>query len=132
MEERIEKELELLRQYYPDLEYRENGGRWVRIPDYRLRAGWNREATDVAFQIKPGHPTAEPYGIYVPAGLQYEGQDPDRMNKSPSPTPPFEGTWWLLSWAPEKGEWRPTANLVTGSNLHNWVRGFRQRFEQGR
>lgn len=132
MEVRIERELKLLREYYPDLEYCENERRWVLIPDYELPPGWNRDTTDVAFEIKTGYPTSQPYGIYVPAGLQYGGNSPNNMTASPDPTPPFEGTWWLLSWQPAPGEWSPTADLVTGSNLLNWVRGFRVRFEQGR
>lgn len=132
MEERIEKELELLRKYYPDLEYRENGGRWVRIPNYELPEDWNRDTTEVAFEIKTGYPTSQPYGIYVPSGLQYRGKNPNNMNASPDPVPPFPGTWWRLSWQPAPGEWTPTADLVTGSNLLNWVRGFRERFEEGR
>lgn len=131
MKERIKKELELLREYYPDVVYHENGGCWTKVPEYSLPSGWSVRATDVVFEIKAGYPTAEPYGIYVPSGLQYSGKNPKNMNASPKPAPPFEGSWWLLSWQPAPGEWRPTADLVSGSNLLNWVRGFRLRFEEG-
>ena len=82
--------------------------------------------------LKPGYPIAEPYGIYVPAGLQYDGHDPKNVNKAPDPAPPFEGAWWLLSWRPVPAQWRPTADLRTGSNLLNWARGCRDRFDEGR
>ena len=71
MEERIQQELALLRQRYPNLEYQEQG-QWVRIPDHRLPPGWDRLATDVAFQIPVGYPGTPPYGIYVPVGLTFE------------------------------------------------------------
>ena len=75
MQKRIEEELELIRQRFPDVEYQEEE-RWVRVSSYSLPGGWNRETTDVAFQISPGHPGAPPYGIYVPAGLRYQERNP--------------------------------------------------------
>lgn len=130
MTERIEAELELLRQYYPSLEYREEGGQWVRIPDYGLPEGWSCGEVDVVFEIKITYPGAPPYGLYVPVNLAFQGNAPNNSNANP-PQPPFDGQWALLSWAPIDGRWRPTEDLVTGSNLLNWVRGFADRFREG-
>ena len=131
MEERIHKELALLRQRYPDLEYKEES-QWVRIPSYLLPAGWNRSTTDVSFQILVGYPGTPPYGIYTAAGLLFNGSRPDNYVE-PAPTqPPFGGTWGIFSWAPKEGQWRPTADLSTGSNLLNWVMGFADRFREGK
>jgi len=127
MDERIEKELILLRTTWPDLEYRPDG-RWVRIPGFRLPSGWNIPAVDVAFQIPVGYPGAPPYGIHVPAGLRFNGQQPTSYTEAVST--PFQGTWGKLSWTPEA--WCPTVDLVTGSNLRNWVFGFADRFREGR
>jgi hypothetical protein len=130
MEERIKLELELLRQRFPGLEYKEDG-RWVRVPLYPLPENWNRASTDVAFQIKVGYPGAPPYGIYALAGLTFNGSKPNDYTE-PAPTqPPFEGTWGIFSWEPAPGEWRATTDLVTGSNLLNWVLGFGDRFREG-
>ncbi len=129
MEERIAKELALLRKRYPDLEYRQDG-QWVRIPSYPLTEGWNRPETPVAFQMKVGYPGTPPYGIYVPTGLSYRGQRPNNYTEPASPPPPFEGSWGIFSWS-DAGQWRPTADLVTGSNLLNWVRTFADRFREG-
>lgn len=130
MEERIQQELALLRSRYPTLEYKDEG-RWVRIPSYPLPAGWNRSATDVAFQIPVGYPGTPPYGFYTPAGLLFGGEKPSNYQE-PAPTqPPFGGTWGIFSWSPE-GPWRATADLVSGSNLLNWVQGFADRFREGR
>ena len=130
MEERVVQELELLRKYYPNIEYKEEG-RWVRIPSYPLPEGWNRSTTDVAFQIKPGHPGTPPYGFCVPVGLEYQGHRPESYKDSASPHPPFEGRWGIFSWAHTE-QWRPTANVTTGSNLLNWARSFADRFREGR
>jgi len=131
MRERIEQELALLRQRYPDLEYREDG-RWVRIPSYGLPSGWNRPKTDVAFQIPVGFPGTPLYGIYTPAGLTFNGAGPAKYTE-PAPTqPPFGGTWGIFSWTTLDGQWRATANLIDGYTLLNWVTGFADRFREGK
>lgn len=132
MEERIKKELELLLQRYPDLEYKEEG-QWIRIPSYPLPEGWNRSSTDVAFQIPvAGYPGVPPYGIYTPTGLLFKQTKPDNYTE-PAPTQlPFPGTWGIFSWRPDDGQWRATADLMTGSNLLNWVTGFADRFREGK
>lgn len=131
MEERIKKELELLRKRYPDLEYTEEG-KWVRIPAYPLPEGWNRSSTDVAFQIPVGYPGTPPYGIYTPAGILFRGHSPHDYREPAPNKPPFSGSWGIFSWRPDEGQWRATADPATGSNLLNWVIGFRNRFQAGR
>ena len=131
MEQRIGQELELLRRRFSNLEYREDG-RWVRIPGYPLPEKWNRSATDVAFQIPVGYPGTPPYGIYVPSGLLFQGARPDNYTEPASPQPPFGGTWGIFSWAPEDGQWNPTADPVAGRNLLNWITGFADRFREGK
>lgn len=131
MRERIEQELILLRKYFPHLEYKEDG-QWVRIPAYPLPEGWNRSETDTVFQIPTGYPGTRPYGIYTPSGLTYQNARPDSYT-DPAPTqPPFAGTWAIFSWEPQDGQWRATADLLTGSNLLNWVLGFAVRFREGK
>jgi len=131
MQERINQELILLRQRYPDLEYRENGN-WIVIPSYPLPMDWNRPSTDVVFQIPVGYPGIPPYGIYTPVGLLYNESRPDNYTE-PAPTqPPFPGSWGIFSWQPSDGQWRPTADLMTGSKLLNWVIGFSGRFREGK
>lgn len=131
MRERIEQELALLRQRYPDLEYREDG-RWVRVPSYRLPAGWNRASTDVAFQIPTGFPGTPPYGIYVPAGLTFNSAGLANYTEPAASQPPFGGTWGLFSWTTLDGQWRATADLIDGYTLLNWVTGFADRFREGK
>ncbi len=129
MQERIDQELALLRQRYPNVEYQPEG-RWVRIPSYPLSAGWNRSCTDVAFQIPIGYPGTQPYGICTPVGLLFNGQPPDNCTPA-DPAPPFGGNWCRFSWQPD-GPWQPAAEITSGSNLLNWVIGFAERFRQGK
>lgn len=131
MEQRIGQELELLRRRFSNLEYREDG-RWIRVAEYPLPEGWNRPATDVAFQIPVGYPGTPPYGIYVPSGLLFQGARPDNYTEPASAQPPFGGTWGIFSWTPEDGQWNPTVDLVTGRNLLNWIIGVADRFREGR
>lgn len=126
MQERIEQEVEMLRQRFPELE---RNGNWIRIPNYPLPDGWNRPATDIAFQMPPQYPGTPPYGIYTPAGLLFQGVSPDNYTASSSPVP-FPGAWYVFSWTPE--EWRQTADPLKGSNLLIWVIGFSQRFREGK
>lgn len=130
MHERIEQELALIRQRFPDAEYREEG-RWVRVSSYPLPEGWNRETTDVAFQIGEGHPATPPYGMYVPSGMRFQGDVPDNYNEPVSNLPPFGGEWGFFSWSHDE-TWRPDADVRKGANLLHWIRSFKERFEEGK
>ena len=130
MQARIEAELTLIRQWFPDVEYRLEGC-WVCVPSYPLPEGWNRERTDVAFQISQGHPVQPPYGFCVPAGIQFRGNTPNNYTEPIANQPPFEGTWGLFSWTPAAKSWKPTADVQEGANLLDWVKGFKDRFNDG-
>lgn len=128
MVERIEAEMTLIRQRFPDVVYQDEG-RWVYLPSYPLPEGWNREATDVAFQISEGYPAAPPYGFYVPSGICFQGSTPDNYTDPAASQPPFGGSWGFFSWAPIV--WKPTADAPKGSNLLQWAKGFEDRFQEG-
>ena len=128
-EERVQQELALLRTYYADLEHRDN---WIRIVAYSLPSGWTPNPIDVAVFVNAGYPGSPPYGIYVPNGLHYKGEIPGNYRERAKTQPPFGGTWAMLSWSPEDGQWKPKAKLTEGSNLLNWVMGFADRFREGK
>jgi len=131
MQERIQRELPLLRQRWPALEYQEVG-HWMRVPSYGLPPNWNRAKCDVVFQVRAGYPGTPPYGIYVPAGILYNGAQPVNYVEPAPVQPPFGGVWGVFSWLPVEGKWYPTADPRGGSNLLNWVIGFAQRFREGK
>ena len=128
MSDRIEEELHLLRQHFPDLQFREEG-RWVLLPRYALPPGiWERDEVAVCFQFPPGHPGQKPYGFYISPWVQLNG-DGEVKNRTDSTEPPFDGEWAKFSW--DVPAWHATADLQTGSNLLNFALTFHARFEQG-
>ena len=129
MQDRIDQELNLLRQRYPGLEYRTDG-HWIRIPAYPLLEGWNRSASDVAFQVPVGYPGTSPYGFCAPEGLLFGGHLPGNCTPA-DPMPPFGGAWVRFSWQPKNG-WQPAVDVTAGSNLLNWVVSFAERFREGK
>ena len=129
MDERIEQELALLRRHYEQVEYVAEG-RWVRIWPVTTGLGWSENPVAAAFQIPTGFPGAPPYGFYVPVGLVHNGKEPQSYQAKAQSQPPFEGEWAMFSWAHD-GSWRATSDLITGSNLFNWSRSFRDRFAEG-
>src|SRR5271166_2618225 len=97
VQERINLELGMVRKRFPGLEYRPDG-QWVLIPKYSLPSGWSLSETSLAFQIPVQYPASPPYGIYVPMGLLFNGQQPNSYSQ-PAPTqPPFGGVWGVFSW----------------------------------
>ena len=130
MQERIEAELELIREQYPDVEYREEG-RWALVPSYPLPEGWNRKVTEVAFQISEGHPGAAPYGFYVPDGVLFDGNVPGSYTEPAGNAPPFQGSWGFFSWGEDEATWKPAADVRSGANLLDWVKSFGHRFAEG-
>lgn len=129
MKERLEKELELLHQFYPGIVYKSNG-HWFYIPSYPLPLGWNRKHTEVAFQLKKGYPGTKPYGFYTPKGIRFNNQKPQKYKEPANNQPPFEGEWGQFSWS-IKGSWKPASDIIVGSNLVNWMNSFRDRFNEG-
>lgn len=131
MKDRIEAELQLLRRYYPDLEFRDDG-HWIRIPRYLVPEGiWEQAEATVCFQIPmSGYPGQAPYAFFVQPGLRLKstGQKPNNYEE-PASGVPFEGVWGKFSWTQEN--WRATADPVSGSNLLNFVGSFRDRLLEG-
>jgi len=133
MRERIQKELNLLRQHYPDVQHIEAGGEdWFLIPNFPFPSGWKIgdkpvETAPVTFKIVAAYPSGEPYGFATPAGINFKGSPPG--NTGSAVTPPFKGAWQHFSWAPEG--WTPTNDVTKGQNLLSWVRSFTQRLKEG-
>lgn len=131
MTERIEQEIKLLKQEYPDLEFKDEG-MWVRIPKYPLPKNiWNRDFTQICFQIPAGYPGNPPYGFFVEAGVVLKDTNEKPANYEEPLQTPFEGNWGKFSWQ-HNGSWCATSDLKSGSNLLNFVRSFRNRLKEGK
>jgi len=131
MTERVSKEIHLLRTKYPDLEVSPDGN-WVMLHKYPLSSGWSKDLTDIVFQIPVSYPGSPPYGILTPSRLLFDGLQPDNYVQASGNIPPFSGEWWIFSWQPADGEWKPGSEPIRGSNLLNWVMGFKTRFQEGK
>jgi hypothetical protein len=132
MNERVEEELKLLRHSYSEVEYVE-AGQWVKIKNYPIPPGlpWNRQTTDVCFQIPPAYPGTPPYGFYVMVGILCDGKRPDSYQEPAQNSPPFQGVWGFFSWSIDSN-CLPKADPSTGCNLLNFVRTFKARFMGGK
>lgn len=129
MTDRLRRDLELVGGRYPLMQFREEG-LWVFLPQYLVPAGWKLRAYDVCFQIRAGYPDISPYGINVsPPPAREDGAGLGNYVPNPDPKPPFGGEWGRFSW--EIDNWRATPDLISGSNLLNYVESIRKRFEEG-
>lgn len=126
MKSRLEQELELLQHHYGEVDLDPVSG-WFHIRAYPVPPPCQPTPGPVAFQVSPAFPGANPYGFAVPASLRFDGKA-FPANQPPSRLP-FPGEWSFLSWQPEN--WMPTADLLTGSNLWGWARGFATRLREG-
>lgn len=123
---RVIEELELLRGWWPELQYEQAGG-WVLLRGYRLPAGvWNADIVDVAFQIPPQLPATPPYGFYVRPVLTLASGGVPSNYTQPSSEPPFgPGSWGKFSWAPVA--WQPDADVRAGDNMVGFASSFADR-----
>lgn len=126
-DERIEQELALLRTRFPRLERQ---GDWIRLLDYPLPAGWNRDKTDVVFQIPPTYPGTRPYAFFVPSGIRCGDNKPGRYREPATQKVPFSGEWGMFSWLAEDEQWVPKEPIAAGRNLLNWAEGIASRFKE--
>ena len=130
MTPRLEQELELIKKYFPDVEYREGG--WFRLPNFKFPTGiWMKDIEDVCFQAPSGYPGQPPYGFYVKEGLKLKesNQNPSKNYTETNETP-FGGMWGKFSWQVD-GTWQPTADVQGGSNLISFIRSFNDRLIEG-
>jgi len=126
MMDRVRGELELVRSWYPGVEFRE-ADFWARIPAYPLCQGWGRESADIAFQVPRDVFGQQPYGFWVrPPLLLPSGGWPE--NTSGPVTTGYGDGWQQFSWAPEV--WQPGPEPKNGSNMLDFVRSFGRRLEQ--
>jgi hypothetical protein len=128
MKKRLKEEIERLREYWPDLTYRE-GDRWVLLPRYGTPDTCEQDTVSVCFQIPVGHPGAAPYGFYVQQPITRVGGG-GFNNTTTTNEPPFDGQWLKFSWRP--ADWRPASNIRSGANLTDWALTFRERLAQGK
>jgi hypothetical protein len=130
MQERVEAEIALLKERFPELEIRLD--LWCRFPEYRLPAGiWNVDVVELAFRIPAQLPGEQPYGIWVKPSLTLKGGGMPG-NYTPDVSIALGEGWGQFSWAPETWAPSPTIDTITqGTNLVNFVESFAVRLREG-
>jgi hypothetical protein len=129
MSERLNEELVLLREAWPDLEHQNAAGAdWVRIPAYPCQASiWGRAEVEVAFVV-PAEPGQAPYAFRVRPGLELpEGQA--IANYAYPVDTPWGADWGQFSWSPT-GPWVPTVDIRLGPNMLTFARSFSIRLSE--
>ena len=110
--DRLQLELELLRQRYTAVEHGEDGG-WVLMGEVPLPSGWDRPSTEVLVVIPPGYPATPPDNFFVTVGLRLQsGQPPSNYSESQTL---IGRQWGQFSFHSQ--EWNPSAELNEGDNL---------------
>lgn len=123
----MREEVALLRTYFPDAEYREEG-RWLLLPHYRLpkNHAWATPEVALAVQFPAAYPGQKPYGFHISPPLTVGGVGP--QNAQPSTEPPWPGSWVKFSW--DLPDWAPADSIHAGSNMVNFVFTIAERLQQ--
>src|SRR4051794_11076837 len=129
MEERVNAEIALLKQRFPELEVRPD--LWCRFAHYRLPKGiWAVDEVELAFQIPAQLPGQQPYAFWVNPPLALKDGGTVGNYSAPVATV-FGSGWGQFSWAPEV--WAPSADIATiakGANMVNFVESFAVRLRE--
>jgi hypothetical protein len=121
-------ELALLRSVFGDLEVRDDGERtWVRLPSYKLPAGWSANSVEVAFcfPLEVGQP---PYAFCVRPALTLVNGTPIG-NYTTTATTPWGGDFAQFSWSPQE-PWLPRTDVRAGANMLNFALSFASRLAE--
>lgn len=126
---RLEEEHPLLLELNPTIV---RSSEWFLVPDDERarRHGWSPEPFPVAFHAQPGHPGQAPYGIYIASNATVGGVTPNPFQAVAKNTPPFPGSWGVLSWTPQSA-WVAHEEVHKSSNLVNFYLGFDARYRAG-
>lgn len=127
--ERVDEELELLRNWFiTNLDFNPDGN-WIRIREYHIPSDlWVPPVVEVAFQIPEGIPGQAPYGFHVRPVLDLTHGG--KINNYTAPTSnPWGDGWGTFSW--QLQEWVPGATARDGTNMVDFARSFADRFREG-
>lgn len=113
MTARLEAELALLRRRYGAIEVGANGD-WVKIPGWKLPAGWSVAATTLLILLPTGYPTVCPDNFYVGDEVRLTGGgEPGNSSANQQ----LLGTVWrMFSWHLDDA-WAPHPDPAKGDNL---------------
>lgn len=101
-----------------------DGSRTVRVPNFKIPGGWNRDRVTVAFVVPSGYPLASPDCFWTEPGLALNhGGVPQNTGQNPGPG--IEPGWLWFSWHPSN--WN-----ANDSNMETYLNIIRRRFADPR
>ena len=117
--QRIIQEVMLLARENGMVEYDEEDGRWVHLPDFSLPDGWDRATTGMLLVLPDGYPHIPPDGFYVDRFLRTRsGLRLDHYFEDLSQYNPYAAQGWAWFCIHLKnGSWRPAASIEDGDSL---------------
>ncbi|OGX19585.1 MAG: hypothetical protein A3K83_03475 [Omnitrophica WOR_2 bacterium RBG_13_44_8b] len=126
MQERIIREITLLKNKYAGITHGENYD-WVLITDYPLPEGYNRTSTKLLFLIPSAYPHTSPDCFYVEKGLRLNnGNMPSNYNEHMDV--PLGGEWGYFSWHQEV--WQSADQIENGDNLLTFIKSVNVRLRE--
>ena len=127
MLERRLKEIDLLRKKYGELEHGANI-EWVIFKSFKLSSGWNCEVTRLLIIVPPGYPMTPPDNFYVEPGLKLASGS--GVTNYSEPVSQLEQTWGQFSYHVDSGDWKATADILSGHNLLTFMLGVEKRLSE--
>lgn len=127
MQVRREKEIELLRRQYAGVRH-DPDFQWVIVEGVPVDGDFDRDETEVLFDIPPGYPQTAPDNFWVPDGLELNsGGQPDRYSSENRTHE--DKKWGRFSWHEEDG-WAPSDDIEDGSNLLTFMGSVQDRLAE--
>ncbi len=117
--QRIFQEALLLARQFGEVDYDEEEGCWVYIPNFGLPVGWDRPQTGLLLALPSSYPHIPPNGFYVDRFLRSsDGRRMDHYFEERSIHNPYadQGWGWFCIHLGQRS-WRPTADTRYGDNL---------------
>jgi hypothetical protein len=127
MLERRLKEIDLLRKRYGELDHGANV-EWVIFKSFRLPPGWNRTVTRLLIIVPPGYPMTPPDNFYVEPGLKLVSGA--GVTNYSEPVSQLGQNWGQFSYHVDSGDWKATADILSGHNLLTFMLGVERRLSE--
>lgn len=116
---RVYQEALLLARQFGMVDYDEEDGHWVRIPDFPLPEGWDRPVTELLLVLPSGYPHVPPNGFFIDRYLRTQrGRRIDHYFEERGEYNPYsEKGWAWFCIHLDRNAWRPTGDVLRGDNL---------------
>lgn len=127
MQDRIRRELELVRQRFGELVVDPNLD-WFVVCSMPLSGAWAKSSSRVLVLFPGGYPTTPPDNFYTDPDLRLAtGALPGNVSENQQVA---GATWLQFSYHVESADWRPEQDPADGHNLVTFLEGVRRRLEE--